>query len=118
MVAENSAPVGVAGAIPGGPVAVAMFAARVRLALGAQFPAPSGPAAAERDNAPLCKILAKKLQCLLKLSKFNSLAVARTVATAVGRVAAFLANSCGSQQRIIKYSVLSDVTKPSVVKVS
>lgn len=41
MVAEYPAPVGVAGAVPGGAVAVAVLATRVRLTLRAQLAAPS-----------------------------------------------------------------------------
>lgn len=44
MVAEDAAPVGVAGAVPGGAVAVAVLAAWVGLALRAQRPAPPRPA--------------------------------------------------------------------------
>lgn len=51
LVAEYAAPVGVASAIPRGAVAVAMFAARVRLALRAEIATPARSAAGEDKNS-------------------------------------------------------------------
>ena len=52
MVAQDAAPVGVADALPGRAVAVAVLAARVRRALVAELPAPAwtAPATIQGDN--------------------------------------------------------------------
>lgn len=58
MVAEYAAPVGVTCAIPRGAVAVTMFAAGVRLALGAKFTTPAWSATEADENSVILSFLA------------------------------------------------------------
>lgn len=46
LVAKNSSPISITGAVPGGPVTVAVLAAGVRLALRAQVTSPARATAA------------------------------------------------------------------------